>query len=113
MLIPVQLWFLFGTLALLVVVMYVLVATIKQRILAHHLALLAQDIQAVGLATLKKEPIRCTMCKHASHVHLWQYGNEDAYNEVLVCYLCASRIAKHFETSSQLKGGTPRYVRHR
>ncbi len=107
-----QIWLVLGGITFLAVLIYWLVATIKQRMIAYQLALLAEDIHAVGLATLIKEPIRCTVCKNASHVHVWQYGEKDAINEVLLCYLCASRIAKHFETSSQLKGGTPRYVRH-
>ncbi len=98
---PVQLWLLFGPMAVfLVVAIYLLVVTIKQRLLAHHLTLLAEDIHAVGLATLKKEPLCCTMCKNASHVHIWQYGEKDAAIEVLLCYLCASRIAKLLEPPS-------------
>ncbi len=109
---PMQMWFVLGTIALLVVVIYILVATIKQRILAHHLALLAEDIQTVGLATLTKESLRCTMCKNASHVHVWQYGDEDTFNEVLLCYLCASRIAKLLQPPSLPKGGHPHYDQH-
>ena len=96
---PIQVWLIGGAIVVLLLAIYILVATIKQRLLTYHLTLLANDIRAVGLATLKKEPIRCTYCNNRSHVHIWQYGEKHPV-EVLLCYLCASRIAKLLEAPS-------------
>ena len=38
-----QVWFVFGTIALVIVLMYVLLTVIKQKMLAHRLELLAED----------------------------------------------------------------------
>ncbi len=107
--IPFTAWLIIGGLALLVVLIYVIVTIIKQRLRANRLELLAKDIHAFGRSTLTKHLQRCEFCNNTTHVHVWEYGNEHITKDVLICYLCASRIAKLLEPPALPKNGVQTY----
>jgi len=109
--IPPMVLLVLGCLAFLAVLIYVIVTIFKQHMLANRLELLAKDIHAFGCSTLTKHLQRCEFCKNTSHVHMWEYGNEHITKDVLICYLCASRIAKHLEPPALPKNGASTHDR--
>jgi len=103
--IPFIAWLWGGGLASLAVLIYALVTIIKHHLLANRLELLAKDILSFGRSTLTKHLQRCEFCHNTTHVHVWEYGNEHSTKEVLICYLCASRIAKLLDPPTLPKKG--------
>jgi len=100
----IQAWLFFGGIVLLVVLIYTIVTVIKQKMIGHRLELLAEDILAFGRSSLTTELQRCDFCRNTSHVHLWRYGNANVTKEALICYLCVSRLQKHFHPSASRTG---------
>ena len=107
-----QLWVWFCAIAFLVLLTYAIVTLIKQHLIANRLAVLAEDILSFGRSTLTKHLQQCEFCKNTSHVSVWEYGNEHTVRDVLICYLCASRLAKLLEPPALPKNGVPSYDQH-
>ena len=105
-------WLIIGGLAFLVVLIYVIVTIIKQHLLANRLELVAKDILSFGRSTLTKHLQQCEFCRNTSHVSVWEYGNEHITKDVLICYLCASRIVKLLEPPALPKNGVQSYDQH-
>lgn len=110
--IPFTAWLIIGGLASLMVLIYVIVTIIKQRLRANRLELLAKDILSFGRSPLIKHLQRCEFCRNTSHVSIWVYGNEHITKDALICYLCASRIAKLLEPPALPKNGVQTYDQH-
>ena len=83
------------TVVVMVLLFFILRETFKQKMIAHRLESLAEDIRSFGRSSAIDELQRCDFCENSSHVHLWRYGNADVTNETFICYLCISRIQKH------------------
>jgi len=107
-----QLWVWAGAIAFIVILTYALVTIVKQHLIANRLAILAEDILSVGRSTLTKHLQQCEFCKNTSHVAVWEYGNEHNVKDVLICYLCVSRIAKLLEPPALPKNGATIHDRH-
>jgi len=105
--IPFLAWLWAGGIAFIVLLTYTLVTIVKQHLIANRLAILAEDILSVGRSTLTKHLQQCEFCKNTSHVAVWEYGNEHTLKDVLICYLCASRIAKLLDPPTLPKNGAP------